>query len=63
MQKIFFSSEESDMSEKEFNIAIQSLMEKGLVSKTIIDGETYYCLTNIGLIVSSHIDSEQSLRN
>lgn len=53
----------TDESEEEFNEAINSLVEKGLVSKVIIDGQEYFELTSIGRMVKKQLNSYSSLKN
>ena len=56
MSKIF-SSKDSDMNKQEFMLAIEGLIDKGLVEEVIIDGERHYRLTEIGLMIGKHLDS------
>jgi hypothetical protein len=54
---------ESEMSESEFEKAMIGLIQKGLAEKIIINGEDHYMITDMGLEVGSHLDSDPSSWN
>ena len=62
-EKISFKKEDCGMTEDDFNLAIDGLIEKGLVKEEIIEGKIFYYLTDIGVGVGSHIESDYSNRN
>lgn len=62
-EKFSFKKEDVAMNDMEFDLAINGLIDKGLVKEEIIDGKILYYLTDIGFLVSTHIDSDSSLRN
>jgi hypothetical protein len=59
-KKAPFNFSDSDLQKSEFDAAIQSLVEKGMVSTIVIDGEIHYQITDLGIMVGSHIDSDPS---
>ena len=61
--KISFKKEDCGMNDTEFDLAINGLIEKGLVLEEIVDGQIFYYLTDIGFLVSTHIDSDSSIRS
>lgn len=58
-----FSKYDSDLPEEEFDTAIAGLLQKGLIEQLTIDGVVHYILTDIGMAVGSHIDSDPSIQN
>jgi DNA-binding HxlR family transcriptional regulator len=59
----FAYSPTSGMSQKDFDEAIDGLIEKGMVQKVVIDGEVQYKLTALGQAVGGHLDSNHSDKN
>lgn len=59
----FSYSASSGMSEKDFDEAIQGLIEKGLVEEVMVDGEVQYRLTLVGQAVGHHMESDPTNRN
>jgi len=53
----------ADMSETEFETAMLGLIQKGLAEKILIDNETHYMITDLGLLVGSHLDSDPATQN
>ena len=58
-----FSNEEIGMRSDEFSLAINGLISKGLVEEVVIDGVINYRLTNIGVQIGSHLDSNIKEQN
>lgn len=58
-----FSRQDVDMSDSEFNTAMSGLLDKGLVEEFIIDGIVYYMITDLGLKIGSHLDSDPKTQN
>jgi len=56
-QMSFTRAEIKNISDEEFNLAIKSLIDKGLIYLSIIDNKETYCVTSIGREVYSHLDS------
>ena len=59
----FAYSNESGMSESDFDEAIKGLIEKGLVEEVMVDGEVHYRLTLEGQAVGQHMESNPADRN
>ena len=53
----------ADMSELEFETAMLGLIQKGLAEKIIINDEIHYMITDLGLAVGSHLDSDPTTQN
>lgn len=51
------------VSKKEMYAALNEGIKNGTIEKQIINGETIYKLTHIGIKVSDHIQSDISQRN
>lgn len=51
------------MTDGMFNDTIINLVSDGLVEKIIVNGIEHYQLTNLGKIVSDHLDSDPLTRN
>ena len=58
-----FSKHDSDLPDDEFDRAIAGLLQKGLIEQLTIDGVVHYMLTDIGMVIGSHIDSDPSEQN
>ena len=50
----FFNQKDSDLSVKEFEVALKSLMAAGIIREVEVSGETMYQLTELGKIVAQH---------
>lgn len=62
-RKAPFSKDDVEMSDEEFEIAMRGLIDKGLAEKIIVDNETHYIITDLGLAVGSHLDSDPATQN
>lgn len=51
------------MDDQEFDKAMQSLLEKGLMEEKDFDGIKHYRITQLGKEVYPHVSSEPSERN
>lgn len=58
-----FKKSDLKFSNKDFDKAIQALVDKGLVEQISVDGETHYKLTNLGLQIRTHVNSDPDQRN
>lgn len=58
-----FCKEDSELSSVEFDVAISGLLSKGLVEKLMINGVEHYILTDIGVAIGQHLDSDPSKQN
>lgn len=58
-----FSKDDVDLSDEEFEVAMSGLISKGLAEKIIINNEIHYMITDLGLAVGSHLDSDPSTQN
>lgn len=58
-----FSSKDINMNKAEFDKAIKSLIEKGLVEEVIVGDEVNYRLTDICIKLESHLNSDISEQN
>ena len=63
MRKAPFTTSDVEMSDEEFEIAMNGLIEKGLAEKIIIDDEIHYMITDLGLAIGSHLDSDPCNQN
>jgi hypothetical protein len=59
----FAYSKDSGMSEKDFNEAIQGLIEKGMVQEVMVAGKIQYQLTSFGQAIGLHLESDASTQN
>lgn len=48
---------------QELEEALASLVKKGIMTETIIDGEIHYSLTDYGKVVGEHIIADPKDRN
>lgn len=62
-RKAPFSKNDVEMSNEEFEIAMRGLIDKGLAEKIIVDNEIHYIITDLGLAVGSHLDSDPETQN
>ena len=62
-RKAPFSKDDVEMSDEEFEIAMRGLIDKGLAEKIIVDNEIHYIITDLGLAVGSHLDSDPATQN
>ena len=53
----------ASVSDVEFNLAMCSLVERGLMEELLIDGVIHYQITSLGLQVGHHMDSDHRTRN
>ena len=58
-----FSMKDIDMNKAEFDKAIKSLIEKGLVEEVIVGDEVNYRLTDVCIKLESHLTSDISEQN
>jgi hypothetical protein len=58
-----FTRESTGMTDAEFKKASESLMEKGLLEKVLINGKALYRATGRGAVVWTHMHSEVGTRN
>jgi hypothetical protein len=63
MIKAPFTKSDVEMSDEEFEIAVNGLIDKGMAEKIIIDNEIHYMITDLGLEIGSHLDSDPSNQN
>lgn len=63
MNNLKKSSEDVGMSKQDLEKTLQSLVDKGLVRKVLVDGEVKYQLTYAGRATALHLDSDSNTKN
>lgn len=51
------------VSEEDFKKTMLELVSKGLAKEIIVDGVMQYALTDLGVVVGEHMDSDPSKQN
>lgn len=49
--------------DEEFDTAIKGLLKKELMEETVIGNEPHYRITELGKMIFSHVESDNTLRN
>ena len=60
---LFTKDDVGNMTQEEFDKAIDSLLNKGLIKVVYKDGEPFYSVTQLGEAVQEHIYSNPKNRN
>jgi hypothetical protein len=58
-----FTKRDLNLNSLEFEVAMSEMIDKGLVTSFIKDGEVYYQLTDIGYAVGQHLTSDNKMIN
>jgi hypothetical protein len=58
-----FTKRDLNLNSIEFEVAMAEMINKGLVTSFIKDGEVYYQLTDIGYAVGQHLSSDNKMVN
>lgn len=58
-----FNNENLNMPDEDFELAMKLMLEKGLVTSFVKDGEVYYKLTDTGFAIGNHLVSDPSMAN
>lgn len=58
-----FTKRDLNLNSLEFEVAMSEMIDKGLVTSFIKDGEVYYQLTDIGYAVGQHLTSDNKMTN
>lgn len=59
----YLTKKDMKMTEAEFDLAVNSLLSKGLIEELVIDGEKNYRITELGRTVYPHLASLPAERN
>lgn len=58
-----FTKHDLNINSLEFEIAMTEMIDKGLVTSFVKDGQVYYQLTEIGYAVGQHLTSDNKMAN
>lgn len=63
MSEKLFSFPGGDWNEKEFNEAMNGLIDKGLAKRVLVGKKEFFSITDLGEVVSRHMHADPSMRN